>query len=171
MEKKEVFKEASIQAQMEQARMIFKEPYYVNSGTKQFEVRPITCRNSARFGYYAVRQVLIEEPTQPNLIAAAKTNLKLQCKAISIALLSDSRWIGLIGVFKRLFVFPFHWRMLYNSLDNADLNALFIAAVEKLGNGFFFQNLTLTQQMNPMTKKKTKEEVEAELSQAEQKSD
>lgn len=165
---KEIFKEADARAQLEQARIIFKEPIYIESDFINFEMRPITCRNSAKIGSYAVRQVDVGEVTEPNLIAASRVNLKLQCKAASIALLSDSRLWGLVGRFK-LWFFPIHWRILFGRLDNSDLNELFMAMVKKQGNMFFFQSTALVMELNSLKKKKTTQEVKS--IQAEQKSD
>lgn len=162
---KEVFTEADQKAQLEQARIIFKEPYYIG----KYKIPPITCRHSALIGKYAVKQVQMESITTPNLIAAARKNLKLQCKAVSVALLSDSRLLGIAGRIKMLLFFPLHWRILYGKLDSSDVNELFMAMVEKQGNLFFFASMNLVMEMNSLKKKKTKEEVQ--LLQAEQKSD
>lgn len=165
------FKEAEVKAQLEQDRVIFSEPIYVPIGNKNIEIRPLTLASSVRVSKYSVMQDDFGggEPTNPNIVAIARKNMKMQAKAVSIAILNDNRLYGLMGVLKRTLFFWIHWRIVMNRFDSATLNAIFMAMVEKFGGSFFFQNMALVKNLNILTKKKTKEE--AKQLQAEQKSD
>ena len=172
MEKKEkIFKEASYEAQMEQARIIFSEPYEIEVGGKILKIRPLTSSSQVKISEHAIRQTVPEDDdaNKPNLIALTRKNLKHQCKAVALALLNDNRGYGTFGLIKRFFLFGIKWRLIYNSWDNSQINQAFFGIVEKYGLEFFFLNLKLLSEMNSMKKKKTKEEVQS--SQAEQKSE
>ena len=172
MEKKEeIFKEASLEAQQEQARIIFNQPIYVNANGKTIKIRPLTAKSQIKIATCAIRQTSIdvEEATAPNLIALTRKNLKSQCQAASYATLNDNRLYGFAGNFKRFFFHWINWRIIMNSWDSGIVNEVFVAMVEKYGLRFFFQNSAMILEMNNLRKKKTKEEVESLV--AEQKSE
>ena len=161
----EKFTEASPEAQLEQLRIgqsIAVKVALPNG--KVVKIRPITGAVADRMSGYLVRQVEINEADTAELIAKQNPNLKLQCKAISLAILNDGR--GLLGWFKVNFVHWIHWRKIFWTYTSGDISAVLVYIVEKLNLVFFYQNSGLTKGINTLRKKMTKEEVK--LSQAEQ---
>jgi len=164
-----VFEEASPEAQFEQMKINQGLPSEVvmNDG-KVIKIRPITSAAAERMSAYLVRQVEITEAETPELIARQKTNLRLQCKAIAIAMLNDGRLGGIAGWFKINFLFWFYWRKIFWAYTSGDISAILVHIIEKLNLVFFYQNMALTKGINTLRKKKTKKEQEAELSHQEQ---
>jgi hypothetical protein len=170
MEKeKEGFKEVSAEAQLEQLRVSQDKSSVIKLGNKSIKIRPITCAVADRMSGYLVRQVEISEPTTAELVAKQRPNLKLQCKAVALAILNDGRMNGWFGWLKVNLLHWIIWRKVFRTMSSSDISKIFTHIVEKLQLIFFYQNTALTKGMNTLTKRKTKEEVE--LLQAEQESE
>lgn len=162
MEKgKEEFKEASPDAQLEQIKLAYGRPSKVEVLGKKIKIRPITSAAMDIMSSYLVKQVEINVAETAELIAKQKPNLKLQCKAISVALLSDSRLNGFAGWFKVSFMHWFHWRKIFWSYSSGEIGIVLSKIVEQMNLVFFYQNMGLTKGLNSLQKKRTKAEAES----------
>ena len=169
MEKeKEKFIEADQNSQLEQLRIAYNKHVVVEIGKKKYKFKPITNKClDLMSGYYTQQSDVSQEDGTAGLIVKLKPNIKLQCKAMSIAILNDPRFImGWLKV--NLFHF-FHWRVLMYIHTADDILTATSHIIEKLGLSSFFFATVSTKGMNSLKKKMTKEE--AELSQAEQESE
>jgi len=163
---KEKNNEPSPSAQLEQLRISQSGVSVVDLGDRKVKLRPITSAVSDRMSGYLVRQVDLSTSETPELIAKQKPNLKLQCKAVALAILNDNRMRGFFGWFKVNFLHWIYWRKIFWTYTSGDIFKVLTSLVEKLNLVFFYQNIALTKGMNSLERKKTKEEVR--LSQAEQ---
>jgi len=167
-EKTEAYKDASMEAQMEQYRILANqaETVFLDDG-RSFGLRPMVNYVAAKISGLIIRQVPIETNETAEIIAKMKPNLKLQSKVISLAILNDARWHGFAGILKRLFFYWIHWRIIDKTFSSADISIMIKVIIEKIHPVFFYQNMAYLKGINTMKKKMTKAEVK--LLQAEQK--
>jgi hypothetical protein len=157
MEDDVLLKEKEYRAQMDQMRISYNEKTVIKAGNKRVTVYPLVGAALDYMSKYYTQQKSIEDKNTAGLIVALIPNLKLQYKALSIAILNNPNWI--VGWLKIKLFHGIHWRILrwkYNTLEMQDIT---VYAIEKMGLGFFFQSTVLTSGIN--TLKKKSQEVES----------
>lgn len=165
---KEKFVEADASGQLEQMRIAYNKPVYLELGNRKYKFRPITNKCLDLISeYYTKQEEVSQEDGTAGLIVKLKPNIKLQCKAFSIAILNDPRF--LMGWIKVNLFHRFHWRILMYRHNVDEMLQATSHIIEKLSLTSFFFLTVSTKGMNSLKKKKTKEEVE--LLRAEQESE
>lgn len=157
---KKAQKEADPKAQMEQFKLMYRQPDEVELRGKIIRVYPIVGAPQDLVSLYSVEQVEVETDQIAEAIAKIRPNLKLQYKAASIGILNDPSWGGWKGLLKIKLFHGIHWRIMRWKYDPSDIADLMAAVINKLGISFFFQNMALMKEMNTLKRKRTKEEVE-----------
>lgn len=149
-----------IEAQIEQYDINYnkKRPLSIGNG-KDIYIYPLVSAVMDRMSsYYTRQQEVFPEDGVAGMIVKLKPNLKLQCKAASLALLNNPNWI--IGWLKIHLFHWIHWRIVFWKYSQKEMLAITTFLIEKMGLRFFFQNTVLTMRMNSLAKKMTKEEME-----------
>lgn len=163
-------READFKAKMEQLKINYNIPERVELASgKTVKIHRITGAPLDFISKYVVHQVEFETTETAEIIAKMRPNLKLQYKAISIAILNNPAWGGWKGFLNIKLSHWFHWRLLRWKYDPSEMQDILSVVIEKMGVSFFFQNTTLLKQMDSLKKKRTKTEVE--LLQAERESE
>ena len=152
-------KEASIEAQRKQHEVLSGDVTIKKVGKHTYRIPFMTKWANWRISGYMVGQKFGDSKLSTNIGIMSESE-KLQCRIIACALLVK-RWKVLL--FEKIYA----W-ILINRLTEKDYSELMPVVIDKMGVGFFFQNIKTIESINSLTRKMTKIELQS-LFQAEPK--
>ena len=138
----------NISAELDQYRIMYDEPIEIKVGKKKIKLKPMLQGSLDLISkYYTQQQEATQEDGTAGLIVKLNPNVKLQCKALSVAIL-NSKW-------KIRLLHRFYWNKLYWSLTAGEVLDLTTLVMNKLGLAFFLNTSVLTKGLNSLKKKET----------------
>ena len=100
--------------ELDQYRIMYDEPIEIKVGKKKIKLKPMLQGSLDLISkYYTQQQEATQEDGTAGLIVKLNPNVKLQCKALSVAIL-NSKW-------KIRFLHRFYWNKLYWSLTAGEV--------------------------------------------------
>ena len=145
-------KEASIEAQRKQYEVLSGAVTTKKVGKHTYRIPFMTKWANWRISGYMVGQKFGDSKLSTN-IGLMRESEKLQCRIIACALLV--RWWKVL-LFERIYA----W-ILMNRLTEQEYGELMSVVVDRMGVGFFFQNIKTIENLNSLTRKMTKTELQS----------